>query len=155
MCIRDRVLGIAALLGFAELTVVSASRLAEVMGVSQGAIAVIVIGMGSSLPEMSLSIMALLRKKGGLSIGNLFGSNILDTMFVPGLGAVIVPLAVDAEILWFDIPFLFFLTLVALIFMMYFRRGLQRREAAVLLSLYVIFVTIRFSEELLNGFSFF
>ena len=43
--------------------------------------------MGSSLPEMSVSFVALLKQRGGLSVGNLVGSNVLDTLLVPGIGA--------------------------------------------------------------------
>jgi len=141
-------LGLLLVLGNAELTVTAASGLAETMGISEGLVAAVIIGMGSSLPELSLSVMALLKKKGGLSIGNLFGSNVLDTLLVPGLGAVIIPLHMDSQILFFDLPFLIVLTGVVLMFLLFFRRGLQRREAVVLLGFYAVYVIIRFSSEL-------
>lgn len=145
-------LGFLILIGNAELTVIAASGLAEGLGISQAAISVIVIGMGSSLPELSLSVTALLRKKGGLSVGNLVGSNILDTLLVPGLAAVIVPLQVGKATLWFDLPVLFVLTLLVLAFMLFSRRGLQRREAVVLIVFYTMFVLVRFGEAWFGNF---
>lgn len=145
-------LGFLILIGNAELTVNAARGLADSLGMSQATISVIVIGMGSSLPELSLSVTALLRKKGGLSVGNLVGSNILDTLLIPGLAAIIIPLQVGKATLWFDLPVLFALTLLVLAFMFFSRRGLQRREAVVLVVFYAIFVLARFSGEWFEDF---
>lgn len=127
----------------ARLTVESAVDFAALVGLSNVAVSAIIIGMGSSLPELSVSIMALLKKRGGLSVGNLVGSNVLDTLLVPGLAAIISPLAVPGAILLIDLPALLLVTLIVLFALYVSRRGVQKREAAILLAVYLGYVFLR------------
>jgi cation:H+ antiporter len=135
--------GLGLLLVAAELTVASAVNFAARVGLSNIAVSAIVIGMGSSLPELSVSFVALLRKRGGLSVGNLVGSNVLDTLLVPGIAAVIYPMVVPSAILLVDLPVLFFTTMLVLIFLYVTRRGIRAPEAAVLLTVYLSYVALR------------
>lgn len=135
--------GLVILLISAEVTVASATRFAEGVGLSNIAVAAIVIGMGSSLPELSVSFVALLRKRGGLSVGNLVGSNVLDTLLVPGIAAVISPLIVPVAILWVDLPVLFVVTMLVLLFLYVTGRGIKSIEASILLTIYVGYVIVR------------
>ena len=135
--------GLAILLIAAEITVVYAAEFGREMGLSNIAVSAIVIGMGSSLPELSVSFVALLRKRGGLSVGNLVGSNVLDTLLVPGIAAVISPIVVPAAILWVDLPVLLISTLLVLLFLYVSRRGLRGPEAAVLLLIYIGYAAVR------------
>jgi len=135
--------GLGLLLVAAELTVVSAASFAAAVGLSNIAVSAIVIGMGSSLPELSVSFVALLRKRGGLSVGNLVGSNVLDTLLVPGLAAVIYPMDVPAGVLMVDLPVLFVVTVLVLAFLYVSRRGIRRPEAIVLLALYFAYAGLR------------
>jgi len=136
-------LGLALLLVGAELTVVYAASFAERVGLSNIAVSAIIIGMGSSLPELSVSFVALLRKRGGLSVGNLVGSNVLDTLLVPGIAAVISPVLVPVAILYVDLPVLLVATVLVLIFLYVSRRGIRAPEASVLLVLYIGYVLVR------------
>ncbi len=138
-------LGLVVLMVAAELTVVHAVRFAERVGLSNIAVSAIVIGMGSSLPELSVSFIALLRKRGGLSIGNLIGSNILDTLLVPGAAAVIAPLIIPAAVLMVDLPVLLVVTSLVLIFLYVTGRGVRVPEASVLLAIYIGYVFLRLS----------
>lgn len=135
--------GLVLLLVSAEVTVAAATAFGQTVGLSNVAVSAVVIGMGSSLPELSVSFVALLKKRGGLSVGNLMGSNVLDTWLVPGLGAVISPLAVPAAVMWVDLPILFLITLLVLGFLYHSLRGIRGAEASVLLGLYVIYVFVR------------
>jgi cation:H+ antiporter len=135
--------GLVLLLVAAELTVVYAAAFAKEVGLSNIAVSAIVIGMGSSLPELSVSFVALLRKRGGLSVGNLIGSNVLDTLLVPGIAAVISPLIIPAAILYVDLPVLLITTLLVLLFLYVSRRGVRGPEAAVLLCVYVGYAIVR------------
>ena len=125
------VIGLGLLLVAAEMTVNSAAAFAAAVGLSNIAVSAIVIGMGSSLPELSVSLVALLRKRGGLSVGNLVGSNILDTLLVPGLAAVITPLAIPVAVLWVDLPVLLVTTVLVLYFLYISRRGIHKLEAGI------------------------
>lgn len=135
--------GLVLLLIAAELTVVYAAEFAREVGLSNIAVSAIVIGMGSSLPELSVSFVALLRKRGGLSVGNLIGSNVLDTLLVPGIAAVISPLVISSAILMVDLPVLLVTTLLVLLFLYVSRRGVRGPEATILLLVYISYVAIR------------
>lgn len=137
------VIGLVLLLFAAELTVVYAASFAQRVGLSNIAVSAIVIGMGSSLPELSVSFVALLRKRGGLSVGNLVGSNVLDTLLVPGIAAVISPLIVPVAVLMVDLPVLLVVTVLVLIFLYVTRRGVRATEASVLLATYIGYVALR------------
>ena len=145
-------IGFLVLIASAELVVQSALALSYKFGLSSSSVAVVIIGLGSSLPELSLSGMALRHKKAGLSVGNLIGSNILDTLLVPGLGALIAPLIVAKSILWFDLPALMIVTLLAL-YALYTptkdisRKGMRKHHAIILILLYGLFVMFRFGQE--------
>lgn len=136
-------LGLILLLVSAELTVVYAAEFAKEVGLSNMAVSAIVIGMGSSLPELSVSFVALLRKRGGLSVGNLVGSNVLDTLLVPGIAAAIFPLVVPPAVLLIDLPVLFFVTMLTLIFLYVTGRGIRSPEAAVMLTIYIGYAAVR------------
>ena len=135
--------GLALLLLGAELTVIYAAEFARDVGLSNIAVSAIVIGLGSSLPELSVSFVALLRKRGGLSVGNLVGSNVLDTLLVPGIAAVISPLIVPSAILLVDLPVLLISTLLVLLFLYVTRRGVRGPEATILLLIYFSYAAVR------------
>jgi cation:H+ antiporter len=122
---------------------VFAAAFAEDVGLSNIAVSAIVIGMGSSLPELSVSFVALLRKRGGLSVGNLVGSNVLDTLLVPGIAAAISPLVVPAAVLIVDLPVLFVTTVLVLTFLYVTGRGIRSPEAAVMLAIYFGYAAVR------------
>lgn len=125
-----------------ELTVNAVIGLAATWGVEQSFIAILIIGTTTSLPELSISVAALMKARGGMSVGNLIGSNILDTLLPVGLAATIHPVAFRQELLQFDIPALFALTALVLLF--FFRRkGLQKAEATALVSLYAIYLLVK------------
>ena len=140
--------GLALLLLSAELTVVSARDFAHLVGLSNLSVSAIIIGMGSSLPELSVCIVALMKNRGGLSVGNLMGSNVLDTFLVPGVGAAISPLVVPATVLWLDLPVLAVLTVMVLGFLYVSPRGVQKIEACILVTIYCGYAVGRI---LLNG----
>ena len=135
--------GLVLLLIAAELTVVYAAEFATDVGLSNIAVSAIVIGLASSLPELSVSFVALLRKRGGLSVGNLVGSNVLDTLLVPGIAAVISPLIVAPAILLVDLPVLLVSTLLVLLFLYVTRRGVRGPEATILLLIYISYAAVR------------
>jgi cation:H+ antiporter len=135
-------LGLAAVIGSSELTVRSVFNLAVAFDASELVISVLVIGIGTSLPELSISISAIIKKKTHLSVGNIIGSNILDTLVPIGIAAVISPLRFDRGLLFFDLPYIFVLTIVVLVFFVR-TRGLQKSEAGLILALYFLYVMIK------------
>ncbi len=126
----------------AELTIRAVSSIATTFNVNEALIALFVVGVGTSLPELSISVGAILKKRSRLSVGNLIGSNIFDTLVPVGAAAAIAGLRFDSEVLSFDVPFLFVLSVVVLFFFVH-KRGLQKSEALIVLCMYIAYLVIR------------
>jgi len=126
-----------------ELRVVvrAATDLAESWDVRQSFVAIVILGAGTSLPELSISLTTA-KERPGLSVGNLIGSNLVDVLLPAGLAAVIHPVRFEADLLWFDLPMLFALTVTVLLFFLR-RRGLQKGEAAILLGSYGAYLVFK------------
>jgi len=131
----------------AELTVDGAIAVAAALNVSEAFIAVIIIGLGTSLPELSISVGAAIRNRARMSVGNLIGSNVFDTLVPVGVAAAIAGLRFDSNLLQFEVPFLFVLTLTVLFFFVR-KRGLQKGEAVTILVLYGGYVLLKFSNAI-------
>lgn len=135
--------GIAIVLAGSELTIAGVLGLAESWGVRQSLVAIVIVGIGTSLPELSISVMAVLRKQGGLSVGNLIGSNIFNALIPVGVAGAIAPVQFEKSLAWFDLPYLMGLSLLVLIL---FRRtrGLQKPEALAILGIYGLYLALKF-----------
>jgi cation:H+ antiporter len=131
--------GFALLIISSEFTVSSVYKLSLNWGIPQTLISILIIGLGTSLPELAIAIGAILRKRTGLSVGNLIGSNILDTLVPIGLSAGISPLLFERNLLLFDLPVLFLLSVVVLALFLR-KRGLQRPEAVLIMLIYFAYV---------------
>jgi cation:H+ antiporter len=140
-------IGLAVVIGSAELTVSSVVDVARMLGLSESLVAVILIGLGSSLPELTISVAAVSKGHHRLSVGNLIGSNVFDTLVPIGAAAVIAPLGFDEGMLRFELPYLIFVT-AAVIFFFLYKRGIQRWEAAVILALYCAYVLVKLTGSL-------
>lgn len=139
--------GIAILIFASDLVVMSALKLSDIWGVAQSFVGVMVVGVGTGLPELSTSVRAIFKKAGGISIGTLIGSNITDPMFSLPIGAIAagVGLNFDKNLLFFDIPFWFVASIVAfLMFLVYRKIGKENRKyGLILIALYVLFVALK------------
>lgn len=134
--------GLALVIGGSELTVVSVVGIARSFELSETVISILIIGLGTSLPELSISISAIIKRRTALSVGNIIGSNVLDTLLPIGLAALIAPLAFDRTFLTFDLPYVFVLTAVVL-GLLIGRRGLSRLEGVPILVLYGVYVAVK------------
>lgn len=128
----------------AEVTVHAAISVAAALDVSEAFIAVVIIGLGTSLPELSISVGAAMKKRARMSVGNLVGSNIFDTLVPVGVAAAIASLRFDRDLLRHELPFLFFLTLTVLVFFLR-KRGIQKGEAVIVLVLYGSYLLLKLS----------
>lgn len=119
---------LAVLLGSSALVVWSAETIARQLGVPELVIGLTVVAAGTSLPELTTSIVALRRRQTDLILGNILGSNLFNMLAVVGISAALHPLDHAApEILSRDLPFLFAITTLL------FTRRLTRWRGAVLL----------------------
>ncbi|MDC8773579.1 calcium/sodium antiporter [Roseateles albus] len=97
-------LGLIALVCGAELLVRGASKLALSAGISPLVVGLTVVSMGTSAPEVAVSIGAALDGLPDLAIGNVVGSNIFNVLFILGISALIVPLTVHAQVIRQEVP---------------------------------------------------
>lgn len=134
--------GLAAVIISSEITVDSVVNIAHTFNISEAIISILIIGLGSSLPELSISISAIMKKKAALSVGNIIGSNILDTLLPIGIAAVIAGVNFDRQLLLFDLPFIFIMTIVVLAFFLR-ERGVRKTEGAMILGGYATYVAIK------------
>lgn len=118
-----------------NLVVESAVNIATAFGISQTIIGITIVAIGTSLPELVTSVTASLKKNPEIAVGNVVGSNIFNVFLILGISALINPLKIDPSIL-LDMGFNIVLSLVLLVFAMT-NRTINKREGAVLLSLYV------------------
>ena len=126
----------------AELTVTGAIGGAKMLGVDDAVVAILIVGLGTSLPELSISVGAVLKGRNHMSVGNLIGSNIFDTLMPIGVAAVISGVHFKEEMLRLEVPFLFALTSVVLVFFVR-NFGIRKHEAAVILGMYLGYAAIK------------
>ena len=87
----------------ADLTLKGVTELATQAGIPETAIAATVVAVGTSLPELSVSILAAMHRQLGMAIGNVVGSNSLNILFVIGLTGMFAPIPVAERFLDFDL----------------------------------------------------
>jgi cation:H+ antiporter len=133
------VLGLGALMVGAWLLVTGGTGIARALGVTETVIGLTVVAVGTSLPELSTSIVAARRGAAGLALGNILGSNVFNVLAILGLTAVIVPIPVPPGLTATDLAFFAGSALALLIFLFFGRIG--RAGGLLLLSLYGGFVT--------------
>jgi cation:H+ antiporter len=137
------VIGLACLLVGAHILVKSAIFIAGRCGISEMVIGMTVVAFGTSVPEMATSVVSALRKEADICVGNVIGSNIFNMLMVIGSVALIKPLNVSREILFFEFPAMLLFS-VALIPMIRGNLRVNRPEGFVLVSGYCAFIFLLF-----------
>ncbi len=136
------ILGMAIVIFASDIVVDNSVRFSEKLGIRQSFVGIIIIGLGTSLPELALSLNAVRKKAIGLSVGNLIGSNIFDLLIPVGMGATISELKFERSLIWFDFPFLFLLSFIVLFFFKK-KKGLQKIEAVILIGIFALYAALK------------
>lgn len=123
--------GLAALLVGAEGLVRGASGLARRFGIPPLIIGLTVVALGTSSPEIAVSVGASLRDQGDIALGNVIGSNIFNVLFILGLSALITPLIVQQQLVRLDVPLM--IAVSALAWLLALDDSLGRIDGALLL----------------------
>jgi len=135
------VLGFGLLIGGAHLAVKATLALSVAFGVATGVIGLFALALGTTLPELSVTLRAIREKESSLALGNVFGSNIFNALAVvgiPGLLGVVVP---DAFTYTYGLLVLVGATTL-FAFTIYSRGGLSRAEGMVYLIAYAMFIVL-------------
>jgi cation:H+ antiporter len=127
-----------------ELTVTNAEEIALGFGISKTLIGLSVVAVGTSLPELVTSVTAALRGESDLAIGNVIGSNLVNTLFILPISALIVPLPIGPGPL-IDIWTCLLFTVIMSIFAFSARQRLSRVEGWFLLVTYGLYIYWRYT----------
>lgn len=134
------VVGLAGLVLGGQLLVKGAVHVAEAFGISQRVIAVTIVAIGTSLPELATSLVAARKKNADMAIGNVVGSNIFNTFLILGTSAVIQPIPMSAENLT-DILANLMATLLLFLFIFTGKgRKIEKWEGMVFLLFYMAYL---------------
>jgi len=119
-----------------------AAPLVSLLGFSEKAVGMTIVAIGTSLPELFVTFLALIRKEANISIGNIIGSNVFNILFVLGVIAYINPINISnvSFEIYFGLALLMLLGIAT-----FFQGKVNRNLGLVLLSLYLIFVFLQFS----------
>ncbi len=137
-------LGLAGILVGGELVVQNACAIARMIGVSESVIALTVVAIGTSLPELVTSVMAARKGEADMAIGNVIGSNIFNIFFILGISSAVspIPFGVDTliDIIWMMVAGL----LVFLLVLKNYRIGRKKGPFLVLMYIsYMIYILLR------------
>lgn len=136
------IIGLLILLVAAEFTLLSAHDLAREFNIPENVIGILIVGFGTSLPELVADLTAIRRESYGIAIGDILGSNICDILLATGSGAIIVSFNVPMIILFFDLPVLF-LALAITLYLLWTHKTLKKWEGALLIGFYGIYVIVK------------
>ena len=131
--------GLAGLILGGNLVVSNAVKLARLIGISESVIGLTIVAIGTSLPELSTSLVATLKHKPDIAVGNVIGSNIFNLLFIMGISAQVNPLSYDKV---FNPAQFVMIGATFLLFIMMFnpkRHRIDRWEGAILVAVYVLY----------------
>jgi len=139
-CVLFVVVGIVALYFGARAFIGGAVELAEIFGVSDLLIGLLVVAIGVSLPELCICIVAAYRKENEIVVSNIVGSIVFNCFFALGVGILFTTVPVTHYTMVFHMPVMILIAALLLI-MVRFNKGVSRSNGAVLVAIYAIYVS--------------
>jgi cation:H+ antiporter len=133
------IIGFVLLIRGADAFVDGASALARRWRVPEIIIGLTVVAMGTSFPEMAVTVSSAFHGANGMAVGNILGSNIANILLILGMSAVITPLMVGRKTIRYEIPFVIFITIVLMWFGMKYG-AISRLTSGILLALFALFL---------------
>ena len=122
----------------AKYTVESIINLSSILSIGKEVIAASAIALGTSLPELVVSIVAAKKGKLEIAIGNILGSNIFNTLAIMGLAGLFGSILIPQSILYLALPIMLLATLIYIIVV--YDRKITKLEGGILLALYFLFL---------------
>ena len=128
-----------------EFLVDGAVNLAKQISISEAVISVTIVAIGTSVPELAASLVAIAKKEEGISVGNLIGSNIYNIGSVLGITAMIKEIPIAEEIIQRDIIWMLIFALIVIILALIPRKNyLTNFKGLIMFSMYLYFIYIAF-----------
>ena len=137
------ILGAAGIVLGADLLVENAKLLASAIGVSDGIIAITIVAIGTSLPELITTITSITKKQGDLGVGNIIGANIIDLVLILPICSFISngQLIIEPQSMFLDIPASLVISLVAVVPTLIFKK-FTKVQGFALLVLYILYIIL-------------
>ncbi len=139
LSLATAIAGIVALAFGADLLVQGSIALAQMAGVSDTVIGLTIVAVGTSLPELVATLAAAAKGRSEVAFGNIVGSNIYNILGVLGVTALVRPLAIPIDLGWVDWS-VFIASALLLMVHAWTGAGVSRREGAILLAGYLLYV---------------
>lgn len=145
--------GLALIVFGADFLVDGASAIARKAGISEFVIGLTIVGMGTSMPEMVVSMLGAIQGNGDIAVGNVVGSNIFNVLLILGLTALIMPIGITPSNKKRDVPINIAVTIIFLIFgslvtpLSNGGPGLTRGDGALFLVLFAIYLWVSFKYD--------
>ncbi|MBE6161762.1 MAG: calcium/sodium antiporter [Firmicutes bacterium] len=130
-------IGLCGIIGGGQLVVTSATKIASILGVSDNVIALTVVAIGTSLPELVTSVIAVRKGETDIAIGNVIGSNIFNCFFILGLASTVSPVTFGFNS-FIDMIIMFIIGIIVLILTLK-NMKIGKKKGILMLSLYVIY----------------
>lgn len=139
----------------ADNLVNGAVAIARRFKISDFVIGAVIVGIGTSLPELVVSSYGAIKGNVDVAIGNVVGSNIFNVLGILGISAIIYPVAVSRENIRFEIPFCIGVSILATLFAFNFFNGTEvvigRVDGLIFLALFAAFIYISFMRDRRKG----
>lgn len=128
------------------------ASIAKKCGISEFIIGALIIGFGTSCPELVVSLTGALSQNSDIVVGNIIGSNIFNTLFVLGFTTLLLPVTITGQNKRFDIPYLM-LTTVVLVLSCLFIGGsvITRWEGLAFIGLFALYIYLLFRQNDTSG----
>lgn len=143
------ILGLVLLIWSAGRFVVGASALAKYCGLSSFLIGMIVVGFGTSAPELAVSLFAALGGSPELALGNAYGSNIGNIALILGFTAIIFPIVIPKSAIRMDIPLLLLATAISFV-LLFFNKDVSRLDGILLVLLFAVIIALQIWQGISN-----
>jgi len=135
--------GCASVIIGAQFLVEAAINIARFIGVSEAVIGLTMVALGTSLPELAISVIAATRGHSDVALGNVIGSNLSNILVILGVTSLFGTIPIGGQIPWFDVWIMLAATVV-LIPIMVSDRSISRLEGAIFLTCYVVYIAALF-----------
>ena len=142
--------GLALIVFGADWLVDGASGIARRFGLSEFVIGLTIVGMGTSAPEMVVSFIGAFQGNADIAIGNVVGSNIMNTLLILGVTALILPMVITPSNWKRDIPMNILITVLLIVLGLEFTifhigtNGLSRWDGGILIALFIAYMVMSF-----------